>query len=71
MRQHAYLWPTLVAGVCLVPVAIATENGWAAVIATIFVLASLIGFAYGYGGEADPRRSVLPRRRRQRAGRHR
>lgn len=71
MREHRNLWLTLVVGVCLIPVAVVTGDGGPAVIAAIFILSSLIGFAYGSAGEEDPSTSVLQRRRSQRAGRGR
>jgi hypothetical protein len=70
MRRHMSLWLTLVVGVSLIPVAIATESGWPAVIAAIFIAASLIGFAYS-AGEGDPSAAVLRWARRHGAGRRR
>ena len=70
MRRHLGLWLTLVVGVGLIPVAIATEDGWPAVIAAIFIAASLIGFAYS-AGEGDPSAPVRRWARKRRANRRR
>lgn len=69
METHVSNWITLLVGIGLVAVAVATGNDWAAVIGGIWIAGSLIGLAYARAGPVDPSTSVIHRWRNGRARR--